>query len=212
MSKRFIRALALCVLTVGLAAGCNEPQPQPMPQPMPVQPPAPVQPAVAQPAPPPPTPLVPLTAAEPVQQPGAKSSRSTSGGGGGANVDKEIKGPETSGDELLGNYACNMDLKGLKLPLGMKLPSFGCRIYRASDGTVKLGPSSQSVASLQGTIQDPKATGFFMVGGYKFPGNEFRVKTRMIRKGAGTFSGAGRATLNDDKKTKVKYTLSMEKK
>lgn len=210
MSKRYVRGLALCVFSVCLAAGCNEPQPQPMP----VQPPqqvAPVQPMVQQPAPPPPTPLIPLAAAEPEKKADSEPGRSTGGGAGGANVDKEIKGPETSGDELLGNYTCQMDIKGLKLPLGMKLPGFGCRVYKASDGTVMIGPSSQGVASLKGSISEPKATGFFIIGGYKFPGNEFSIKVRMLRKGAGTFSGAGRASLNDDKKTKISYTLTMTK-
>jgi hypothetical protein len=162
----------------------------------------------AQPAAPPPTPLIPISD---VQE---EETAETPKGKGGkfAGIDKALPGPETPGDELVGNYSCSLDGKGLSLgPL--KLPAFGCRIYRADDGTLRLGPTSRSATSLSGKITDTKATGFFISGTYNFPGNKMDVKARMKRQGtSNNFSGRGRGRLNEDKANQITYTLTMTRK
>ena len=208
MSTNIIKVLALSMLVCAVVLGCNQEQPQPVPQavqvpaPAPVAPPPVAQPVVA----PPPTPLLPL--AEEVEE-----AKGGTGKSKGAGVDAPLPGKEIEGDELVGNYSCVLDAKDL--PLGpFKLPALGCRIYRADDGALKLGPTSRGIAGISGTIQNPKESGFYITGGYKFPGNELSLKVRMQKKqGAGVvYSGKGRGMLNTDKDTKKDYTLTMTKK
>jgi hypothetical protein len=204
--KIFKLTLALlCVVAITAIASCKAQEPAP--QPIAV---APVMPAPQpQVPPPPPTPLVPVlqeVAAPP--QPSSSAGKAT---GGGANVDAKIQGPTTSGEELIGQYSCSLDSKKVNLPLGVKLPPFNCRIYQAADGTLKLGPTAQGMASVTGNISDPKAAGFHVVGKATFAGQTMNIKMRMVRKGADTFSGSGKGSMNDDKKSDVTYTLSMTK-
>jgi hypothetical protein len=204
--------LSLAFLSV---AGCDSGSGNVVPTPM-VTPPAypavqqPVPVPVAVPAPivaaPPGTPLMPVVD-EVVQTPPRAGSRGPAFSG----VDKPLPGQKSEGDHLVGSYSCQLDAKGL--PLGpFKLPTFGCRIFRKDDGSLNLG-SSHGIASLRGTIQNPTSKGFFVVGGYKFPGNRLIVKARMVKRpGAGeVYMGKGRGSLNDDKKTKKQYTLTMTK-
>ncbi|MCU0663948.1 MAG: hypothetical protein MUC50_16680 [Myxococcota bacterium] len=198
----------LCLIGIVALVGCNA-QEQPVPQPIAVAPVMPVPQPIPQPqmTPPPPTPLLPVVQEEP--QPATGSGKG--GGGGGGNVDAKIKGPATSGEELIGAYSCTLDSKKIDLPLGIKLPPFGCRIYQGGDGTLKLGPTSQSIASVAGTITDPKAAGFHVVGKATFANQTMGIKVRMVRKGVDTFSGSGKGAMNDDKKSAVSYTLVMTK-
>lgn len=211
MSKNKCLALAVFAVAALLLVSCDSGQPAaPVPVPQPVQMP------VAPPPPPPPppqvvvppaTPLLPVAAAEPAQ-PAAKG-----GGGKGDGVDKPLPGKGTTGDELVGIYSCKLDADAL--PTGpFKLPQFGCRIYKSDSGALKLGPSSRGIAALNGDITDPTAAGFFVTGGYKFPGNDLKIKARMQLK-AGTpiqYVGKGRGALNDSKDTKIAYTLTMIRK
>ena len=197
-------ALALVTLVV---FGCNsEPQQLPqLPQPVIMQPvvaqPVIAQPVVAQPvvaAPPPETPLV------PIEEPVAETT--TTGKGTGAGVDKAISGPATTGDELVGNYTCQITSK--EFPFGLNPPASGCRIYKAGDGGLRIGPVGRQ-SGISGTISDPKAAGFHVVGTYNLSPIKLDIKARMLRKGAGKFSGAGRGVLNGDKANKINYTLTM---
>jgi hypothetical protein len=164
---------------------------------------------VLPPAAPPPTPLIPISEATEEDD---LANKPKGKGGKFGGIDKALPGLETPGDELVGNYSCRVDGKGLSLgPL--KLPEFGCRIYRADDGTLRLGPTSRSATSIAGKVTDTKATGFFILGTFKFPGNKMDIKARMKRKGVSNeFSGRGRGRLNDDKQNQIKYNLIMKKK
>ncbi len=161
-----------------------------------------VQPVVQQPVvqpvvlPPPATPLI------PIEEPAAASTGKAGGGG----VDKAIAGPATTGDELVGNYSCAITSKGF--PFGLNPPASGCRIYKAGDGSLKIGPSGRQ-AGISGDINDPKATGFFVVGTYNLSAVKLEIKARMLRKGTNEFSGKGRGRLNGDKANQIDYTLTM---
>ena len=150
-------------------------------------------------APPPPeTPLIPI--AEPVVDNTGKTGK----GGGG--VDKAIGGPATSGEELAGNYSCQITSK--EFPFGLNPPPSGCRIYKAGDGNMKVGPVGRQ-SGLSGSISDPKAAGFHVVGTYNLSPLKLDIKARMLRQGPGKFSGKGRGVLNGDKANQVGYTLTM---
>ncbi len=215
MLRNTFKSSLLFVLAAFVILGCDSGQQTEFPGVMqappaqipPVQNPVPVaappQP-VAAPATPPPTPLMPVAEASKTTD-NTKRSK-----GKGDTVDKPLPGPKTPGDELVGNYSCKLNSKGL--PLGpFKLPAFGCRIFKADDGGLKLGPTSRSIATLRGTIKDSTAAGFFVIGGYKFPGNNLSIKARMQRKpgGKAVYSGKGRGMLNKDKSSKIQYTLTM---
>ncbi len=215
MSENILKALAFCALGTLFILGCDTGQPAPAPQAVQPAPlPQPIQPApqpVAAPVAPPPTPLMPVVDAEP-EKPADDGARPR-GKGKVDGIDKPLPGKATEGDELIGNYSCKLDAKGL--PLGpFKLPEYGCRIFRADDGKLRLGPTSRSIASLRGEVQSPTQAGFFVVGGYKFPGNRLDVKARMKLKPGGkvVYSGKGRGTLNKDKSNKINYTLTMTRK
>jgi hypothetical protein len=120
-----------------------------------------------------------------------------------------LPGPETPGDELLGNYTCDFDIKGL--PFGLKPPAVGCSIRKKSDGTLKVKRTGGEAGSFGGPITETKAGGFRVDGKYKFGGNKLTVGTCMKRKGAGKFVGSGSGVLNGDKKNKLKYKLTMTK-
>ena len=181
-----------------------------MEQVLPPQPPAPapqpVAPVVAPTAPappaePPPTPLIPVLE----EKKTGKAKTDT--------VDKPLPGPTTSGEELLGNYTCRLDSGELKIgPL--KLPGFGCRIYKAGDGSLKVGSTAQGAASISGNLTNPTAAGFFIQGGYQLPGNKISLKARMVRSAGPKvqFKGNGRGTVNDDKSHKIEYSLTMVKR
>lgn len=205
MLKLFKLTLALlCVVAITAMVSCNAQEPAP--QPIAV---APVMPAPQpQAPPPPPTPLIPVLQETAVPQPSGSPGKAS---GGSANVDAKIQGPGTSGEELIGQYSCSLDSKKVNLPLGVKLPPFNCRIYQAADGALKLGPTAQGMASVTGNISDPKAAGFHVVGKATFAGQSMNIKMRMVRKGADTFSGSGKGSMNDDKKAEVTYTLVMTK-
>jgi len=121
----------------------------------------------------------------------------------------KLPGPETPGDELLGNYSCDFDVKGL--PFGLKPPAVGCSIRQKSDGTLAVKGSGGDTGNFHGPIAEHKAAGFRVDGKYKFGGNKLTVGTCMRRKGAGKFVGSGSGVLNGDKKNKLKYTLTMTK-
>jgi hypothetical protein len=185
-------------------SACNNPPEQvPVVQPV-VQQPVVVQPVVQQPvvqpvvAPPPATPLVPIA-----EEPAAATGKAGTGGGG---VDKAIAGPATTGDELVGNYMCQITSK--EFPFGLNPPASGCRIYKAGDGSLKIGPVGRQ-AGISGSINDPKATGYFVVGTYNLSAVKLDIKARMLRKGTNEFSGKGRGVLNGDKANQINYTLTM---
>jgi len=198
-------ALALVAL---VTFGCNnEPQQLPqLPQPVIAQPviaqpvvaPPVVAPPVVQTPPPPETPLV------AIEEPAAAETGKTGKGGGG--VDKAISGPATTGDELVGNYMCAITSK--EFPFGLNPPPSGCRIYKAGDGGLRIGPVGRQ-AGISGTISDPKAAGFHVVGTYNLSPIKLDIKARMLRKGANKFSGSGRGVLNGDKANQINYTLTM---
>ena len=180
-------------LVFSMSACNNQPaQPPAVQQPI-------VQPVVQQPVvpPPPATPLI------PIEEPAAATGKAGTGGGG---VDKAISGPATTGDELVGNYMCAITSKGF--PFGLNPPASGCRIYKAGDGSLKIGPSGRQ-AGISGDINDPKATGFFVVGTYSLSAVKLEIKARMLRKGTSEFSGKGRGRLNGDKANQIDYTLTM---
>jgi hypothetical protein len=177
-----------------------------------VQPPG-VQPPVAPPvepptpvaeAPLPRTELIPIS--EEVDEPEPKKTVK-----GGTGICK-LPGPETPGDELLGNYTCAFNVKGL--PFGLTPPPIGCSIGRnqKADGSLVLRGSGSGDAKIRAPIAEHKASGFRIDGKYKFSGNGLTIGSCMKRKGAGKFVGSGTGVLNKDKKNKVKYTLTMTKK
>lgn len=204
-----LKPVTICLASLALVAfvsfvGCKAEEPAPIA----VAPVMPAPQAMPQPQvmPPPPTPLMPI-----VQEVAVPAKATGGSGGGGGNVDAKIKGPATTGEELLGNYSCALDSKKVDFPLGVKLPPFNCRIYQAGDGTLKLGPTSQSMASVSGTITDPKAAGFHVVGKATFANQSLGIKMRMVRKGVDKFEGSGKGAMNDAKKSMVTYTLVMTK-
>ena len=208
MKKIFAGFAFWGTLTV-LFCSCNAQQEAPLPpatqQPTAPQaiPPQPIAPAPA-PAPIvaalPATPLVPVVA-----EPDTKSTGKIKKGIVG--IDKPLPGKETSGDELVGNYTCT--IKTGDLPLGISPPPSGCKIYKAGDGSLKMGSNGNGIT---GDVTSPKASGFFIIGKYQLPGNKFNIKARMSRKGVGNFSGKGRGVLNGNKAKAIKYTLTMKKK
>jgi hypothetical protein len=198
----------LCIGALALAVvGCNN-EPQPLPQlPQAVVPPVVATPVVAPPVvappvvtppPPPETPLLPIE--EPVAATPGK------GGKGGGGIDKAISGPATTGEELAGNYTCQITSK--EFPFGLNPPPSGCRIYKAGDGSMKVGPIGRQ-GGISGSISDPKAAGFHIVGTYNLNPIKLDIKARMLRQGAGKFSGKGRGVLNGDKSNQISYTLTM---
>jgi len=197
----------LCVCALALVVfGCKS-EPQQLPQlPQAVIPPVVMAPVVAPPvvAPPivtPPPPETPLIAiAETVTETTGKT------GGGGGGIDKAISGPATTGDELVGNYTCQITSKDF--PFGLNPPASGCRIYKAGDGSLKIGPVGRQ-GGISGTISDPKAAGFHVVGTYNLSPIKLDIKARMLRQGATKFSGKGRGVLNGDKANQIAYTLTM---
>lgn len=205
--ERWIVAAFGVVFFALLFLGCqSEPQKieQVIPAP-PIQAPQPVAPVAAPPpappAEPPPTPLIPVI--EDKKEGQAQTDK----------VDKPLPGETVSGDDLLGNYSCRLDSAELKLgPL--KLPEFGCRIFKAQDGSLKVGSTASGATSINGDVTSPTEGGFFIEGGYQLPGNKISLKTRMIKSGGekAQFTGNGRGTLNDDKSHKIKYSLTMVKK
>ncbi len=215
MSKNIWKAVMFSVLVSLLISGCDSGQQTsvpvvqpPAPQPMPPVP----QPVAVAPVAPPPTPLVPI--AEAVEEQSAnKGGRQAKRKSGGDSIDKPLPGNKTGGDELVGNYSCKLNSKDL--PLGpFKLPGFGCRIFRANNGDLRIGPSSPGIAAIRGKIDNPTDTGFFIAGGYQFPGNKLSIKVRMKRKAGAKpeYAGKGRGMLNKDKSTKKEYTFEMKKK
>jgi hypothetical protein len=209
---RNIIRLAVCLCALALVAlvafGCNNTADQPLPQlPQAVVPPIVTAPVVAPPPvvtapvvtpPPPETPLVPI--AEPVV---ADTGKTGKGGGG---IDKAISGPATTGDELVGNYTCQITSK--EFPFGLNPPASGCRIYKAGDGSLRIGPVGRQ-GGISGTVTDPKAAGFHVVGTYNLSPIKLDIKARMLRQGATKFSGKGRGVLNGDKANQINYTLTM---
>lgn len=225
MARNIIATFMFCVLSSWVLAACDSGQNQgaplnaPQAQLPPVQPvqQLPVQQPIAQVAAPPATPLIPLSEeeGEAVATKGSKSKGTTKPKvpTGVDEVDIPLPGKKIEGDELIGNYGCQVDAEGL--PTGpFKLPALGCRIYRAEDGTLKLGPTTKNIAAIKGNIQNPTDAGFFIVGGFKFPGNSLDIKTRMQRKPGDpvVYSGKGRGALNDGKGMKTSYTFTMTKK
>ena len=205
MTKNIFRTV-LCVGALALVVfGCN-PEPQPLPQlPQAMIPPVVMAPVVAPPvvAPPvvtPPPPETPLVA---IAEPVVAGTGKTGGGGG---IDKAISGPATTGDELVGNYTCQITSK--EFPFGLNPPASGCRIYKAGDGSLKIGPVGRQ-SGISGSISDPKAAGFHVVGTYNLSPIKLDIKARMLRQGATKFSGKGRGTLNGDKANQISYTLTM---
>ena len=144
--------------------------------------------------PPPDTPLIPIG-----DDPGTDKPKT----GGKTGVCK-LPGPDTPGDELVGNYMCNLDIKGL--PFGFKPPAFGCRIAAAGNGKFRLTPNGQRSGF---TITETKLSGFKLDGKYGFSGQKLQVNTCMRAKGPGKYKGSGSGILNDDKKNRVKYTMTV---
>jgi hypothetical protein len=209
VTKNTFRSVA-CACALAITAlvvfGCNT-EPQPLPQlPQAVIPPVVTAPVVAPPVvapppvvtpPPPETPLIAIAETEPV-------TTGKTGGGGG--IDKAISGPATTGDELVGNYTCQITSKDF--PFGLNPPPSGCRIYKAGDGSLKIGPVGRQ-GGISGTVSDPKAAGFHVVGTYNLNPIKLDIKARMLRQGANKFSGKGRGVLNGDKANQISYTLTM---
>jgi hypothetical protein len=156
---------------------------------------------------PPPTPLVPIEEEDDDDEDGKKVAKKKKGEGSG--VCKSIPGPETNGEELLGNYLCQLDTKDL--PLGIKPPPVGCRIGTTADGSLAVMPTSRSAASMRGPITETKAAGFRVDGTYAFAGNKMRIGACMMRKGAGKFRGRGQGVLNKNRASRIKFTLTMTK-
>ncbi|MFO8070233.1 MAG: hypothetical protein R6V85_00040 [Polyangia bacterium] len=236
MYKKFLTAWLFAVASVALiAAGCNsEPETPAAPPGMQQAPPQLTVPGAKQQAPapampqapaaqqapqgqaaqgaadrppaaePPPTPLVPIEEEDDDDEKIVKKKK-----GGGSVICKSIPGPETNGEELLGNYLCQLDTKDL--PLGIKPPPVGCRIGTTADGSLAVMPTSRSAASMRGPITETKAAGFRVDGTYAFAGNKMRIGACMMRKGAGKFRGRGQGVLNKNRASKIKFTLTMTK-
>ena len=225
MSKTLGKLGFSAILALVLVTGCNNQQEQQLPQTpalpqaqpqLPAAPPiqtppvaAPGVPLAAAPAvavapTPPATPLIPVGDIDETPAPAASTAKKKLGGG----IDKPLPGPATSGDELVGGYTCQINSK--KLQIGpIKLPPFGCRIYKSSDGTLRIGSTSQGAGSLKGTVQDQTAVGFFISGKYEMSGNSLQIKAKMKLSGATQYVGNGRGRLNNDKKTQITYKLTM---
>ncbi|MCK9522665.1 MAG: hypothetical protein M0R76_06395 [Proteobacteria bacterium] len=190
--------LSACDLIQGAA-----PQPAPVPEVVPE--------TVAPPAPPR-TELTPVAAAavdtgEEEAQPEAKAG-GTAKKPASSNVDAPIAGPSTEGDELLGNYTCTITSDDF--PLGIAPPATGCRITRTGEGTLQVGPTG--AVGMRGTISDPKAAGFYVIGAYTLgPLGKFDVKARMLKKSDKQYSGTGNGVLNDNKEKQMKFTMTMTK-
>ncbi len=217
MNKKFLGGLLIISVASFLAVGCNNQADVPLPpavQPPPVQvpgmtpptmpgmPTAPVAtaPVAAPPvvetpvvAPPPQTELYPIEEDEP-------AAKKVSVGTGVC----KLAGPETQGEELLGNYQCVIDTKDF--PFGLKPPPFGCRVATAGNGKVKLMPQGQRSGM---SMSETKLTGFKLDGKYEFSGQKLSINTCMRTKGPGKYKGSGSGILNGDKKNRVKYTLTM---
>ncbi len=203
MSKKILLGLVFFGVIMIVLAGCdNRPDMQlpPATQPPVLAPPVapPVAPPLVAPPvavvdttpPPPDTPLIPVVPDKPKT-------------GGGTGVCK-LPGPATPGDELVGNYMCNLDIKGL--PFGFKPPAFGCRIVATGNGNFRLAPTGQRGGF---TVTETKLSGFKLDGKYGFSGQKLQVNTCMKVKGPGKYSGSGSGILNDDKKNRVKYTMTV---
>lgn len=222
MSKTLGKLSFSAILALVLVTGCNSQQEQQLPQ-SPALPQAQTQLPAAAPAAsgvpqaaspvaaaapavqtPPATPLIPVGDIDNTPAPSVSTGKKVGSGG----IDKKLPGPATSGDELVGGYTCQINSK--KLQIGpIKLPSFGCRIYKASDGSLKVGSTSQGAGSLKGNVQDQTAVGFFIAGKYEMGGNSLSIKAKMKLSGATKYVGNGRGRLNNDKSTQIKYTLTM---
>ena len=162
--------------------------------------------AVAAPAAPPATPLIPISDEPAVAAPAPKKST-----GSGSSIDKKLPGSETSGDELIGNYSCDVNSKQLSIG-PFKTPPFGCKIYRAGDGSLKVASSAEGAGSFKGNVNNQTAAGFFINGKYEIAGNALTIKSRLTTSGVGKYSGKGEGKFNDDKSNKIKYTISMTRK
>jgi hypothetical protein len=99
---------------------------------------------------------------------------------------------------------CNLDIKGL--PFGFKPPAFGCRIMASGNGKFRLVPTGQRGGF---TVTETKLSGFKLDGKYGFSGQKLQVNTCMRTKGPGKYRGSGSGILNDDKKNRVKYTMTV---
>ena len=220
MSNIIGKVSMLAILaSIILVAACNNSdqasqqqqlQPAPQQQVAPPQQVAPVQAApVATTTAPPATPLMPV--GDTVDSPSDSSSSSKGSTGGKANIDKPLPGQATSGDELLGAYSCRIDSKQLQIG-PIKLPPFGCKIFKAGDGSLKVGSTSDGAGSIKGDVKDQTAAGFFITGKFEMSGNNLAIKARMQTKGVGKYVGSGRSRLNDDKSAQISYTLTMTRK
>lgn len=223
MNKNIKKISAVSVLGFLIAlSACNNNSGQPAQQavqtaPQQAAPPAQATPAqaVTQPtqvetaAQPPATPLIPVNeepaaAAEPTTT--KKTARAKS-----SNIDKPLPGTATDGNELIGNYSCAVISK--KLSIGpFKAPPFGCKIYRAQNGALKIASSSEGAGSMKGNITDNTQAGFFIQGKYELSGNTLVIKARMKLAGVGKYSGNGRGRFNDDKSNQINYKLTLTRK
>lgn len=125
-------------------------------------------------------------------------------------VAAQLAGGEDAGDALLGDYSCRID--SAELPLGpFELTPFGCRIFRAEDGALKLGRTSQGIASLRGDIRNPTEHGFFITGVFKFPGNGLTLKVKMeLSPGEKViYEGRGLGRLNSGDEIRKKFILTI---
>jgi hypothetical protein len=208
ISKTFLSALLAAVMAIFICS-CNEPASAPPPPvaqapATPPPPPVQIQAPAAVPTAPPATPLVPVGDA-----PATEESEPTPRKGD--SIDTPLKGPATPGDELVGNYSCDIDSK--KLSIGpFKTPPFWCKIFKAGDGSLKLASTSEGAGSMKGDIKDSTAEGFFVIGKYLMAGNSLAIKVKMKLKGPGKYSGKGRGRFNDDKTNAIDYILTMTKK
>jgi len=211
MCKKFAVCLTIVVLAflVGACDLLKGSEPAPVAAPVPVAVPAPAPVPVVAPTPAPAAP--PRTELVAIEQPAATVDVPGTGvkkpaADKGDNVDAPIAGPATEGDELLGNYTCAITSNDF--PMGISPPPSGCRIFRAGDGSLKVGPTGG--AGLKGNITDPKAAGFHIQGTYNLgPLGKFDLKARMARKGEGDFAGAGKGALNGNKEKEMKFKLTM---
>ena len=147
----------------------------------------------------------------PIDEGGNEVAEPSKGGGKGGSIDKPLPGEETGGDELLGNYTCQVDSK--KLQLGpFKTPPFGCKIFKAGDGKLKVASSAEGAGSIKGSVTDSTAAGFFINGKYEVAGNNLKIRARMKRKDEKKYVGRGRGRFNDDKANQINYKLTMTKK
>jgi hypothetical protein len=210
--KNILFGVNFLILLGLVITGCKTESAAP-PPPAPVAVPQAAQPAppapVAQPAPTPaPAAAPPRTDLVPVEQPAAPASVTAKHGKGkgGGNVDAAISGPKTEGDELLGNYSCQITSN--EFPMGLNPPASGCKIFKDGSGKLRIGPTGG--IGIKGTINDPKAKGFHIVGKYNVGIGSFNIKTRMLRQGASkNFAGRGKGYMNNNKDKQMKYKLTM---